>query len=146
VILGCRLGENVFSGFTSTCWNGPFIVYQILLTPQNSSQLYGIKAMEEIVLTFTIESIDFPRDGVRKIMAGYAPSDGSENWIYGMKKGLEFISDPANVISEANIFKLYETAGGEFLPEEDTLLPGVCQTLKLVSIGQLVFVVAGDVI
>ena len=33
---------------------------KILLTPQNSTQLYGIKAMEdEIISTFTIENIDF---------------------------------------------------------------------------------------
>ena len=98
---------------------------KILLTPQNSSQLYGTKAMEEeIISTFTIENIDFSRDSVRKIMAGYAPSDESENRIYGMKKGLEFISDPTHTMAEENIFRLYETAVGAFLPEEDKLLPG----------------------
>ena len=98
---------------------------KILLTPQNSTQLYSIKAMEdEIISTFTIENIDFSRDSVRKIMAGYAPGDESENRIYGMKKGLEFISDPAHAITEENIFKLYEIAVGAFLPEEDRLLPG----------------------
>ena len=98
---------------------------KVLLTPQNSKQLYGIKAMEdEIISSFTIENIDFSRDSVRKIMAGYAPSDESESRIYGMKKGLEFISDPAHAITEENIFKLYETAVGAFLPEEDRLLPG----------------------
>ena len=98
---------------------------KILLTPQNSSQLYGTKAMEEeIISTFTIENIDFSRDSVRKIMAGYAPSDESENRIYGMKKGLEFISNPAHTMTEENIFRLYETAVGEYLPEEDKLLPG----------------------
>lgn len=98
---------------------------KILLTPQNSSRLYGTKAMEEeIISTFTIENIDFSRDSVRKIMAGYAPSDESENRIYGMKKGLEFISDPTHTMTEENIFRLYETAVGEFLSEEDKLLPG----------------------
>lgn len=98
---------------------------KILLTPQSSTQLYGIKAMEdEIISTFTIENIDFSRDSVRKIMAGYAPSDESENRIYGMKKGLEFISNPANTITEDNIYQLYELAVGSFLPEEDRLLPG----------------------
>ena len=98
---------------------------KILLTPQNSSQLYGTKAMEEeIISTFTIENIDFSRDSIRKIMAGYAPNDESENRIYGMKKGLEFISDPTHTMTEENIFRLYETAVGAFLPEEDKLLPG----------------------
>lgn len=97
---------------------------KILLTAQNSSQLYGVKAMEEeIISTFTIESIDFSRDSVRRILAGYAPSDENENRIYGMKKGLEFISDTANTITEENIFKLYELTIAPFLPEEDRLLP-----------------------
>ena len=100
-------------------------VVKVLLTPQSRTKLYGIKAMEdEIISTFTIENIDFSRDSVRKIMAGYAPSDESENRIYGMKKGLEFISDPCHKITEETIFRLYETAVGPFLPEEDKLLPG----------------------
>lgn len=98
---------------------------KILLTPQNSTQLFGVKAMEEeIISTFTIENIDFSRASVRKIMAGYAPSNESECCIYGMKKGLEFISSSSNKITEENIFHLYETAVGAFLPEEDKLLPG----------------------
>ena len=64
---------------------------KVLLTPQNSTQLYGVKAMEEeIVSTFTIEQVDFTRDSVRKILSGLAPTDESENRIFGMKKGLEF--------------------------------------------------------
>lgn len=98
---------------------------RILLTPQSSSQLYGAKAMEEeIISTFTIEQVDFSRDSVRKILSGFAPADESENLIYGMKKGLEFISDPANRITEASIHQLYETAIGAYLPEEDRLRPG----------------------
>ena len=77
---------------------------RILLTPQSSTQLYGAKAMEEeIISTFTIEQVDFSRDSVRKILSGFAPADESENRIYGMKKGLEFISDPANRITEASM-------------------------------------------
>lgn len=98
---------------------------KVLLTPQNSTQLYGIKAMEEeIISTFTIENIDFSRDSVRKIMAGYAPADENENRIYGMKKGLEFISDRSHKITAENIFRLYQMSIGEFLPEEDRLLSG----------------------
>ena len=98
---------------------------RILLTPQSSTQLYGAKAMEEeIISTFTIEQVDFSRDSVRNILSGFAPADESENRIYGMKKGLEFISDPANRIAEASIHQLYETAIGAYLPEEDRLRPG----------------------
>ena len=96
-----------------------------LLTPQRSAGQYGIKAMEEeIASTLTIENIDFSRDSVRKILKGFAPSDDSEKRIYGMKKGLEFISNMENKISEENIYKLYMLTMGEMLPEEDRLLPG----------------------
>ena len=98
---------------------------KVLLTPQNCTQLYGVKAMEEeIVSSFTIEQVDFTRDSVRKILSGLAPTDESENRIFGMKKGLEFISDPANQITEESIHQLYEMAVGPYLPEEDRLLPG----------------------
>ena len=98
---------------------------KVLLTPQNSTQLYGVKAMEEeIVSTFNIEQVDFTRDSVRKILSGLAPTDESENRIWGMKKGLEFISDPANQITEETIHHLYEMTIGAYLPEEDRLLPG----------------------
>ena len=60
---------------------------KVLLTPQNSTQLYGVKAMEEeIVSTFTIEQVDFTRDSVRKILSGLALTDESESRIFGMKK------------------------------------------------------------
>ena len=72
---------------------------RVLLTPQDSSQPYGIKAMEEeIVSTLSIEQIDTSRDSVRKILSGYAPANESEKRIYAMKKGLEFIVDPAHQI------------------------------------------------
>ena len=98
---------------------------KVLLTPQNSMQLYGVKAMEEeIVSTFTIEQVDFTRDSVRKILSGLASADENESRIFGMKKGLEFISDLGNQITEASIHRLYEMAIGAYLPEEDRLLPG----------------------
>ena len=98
---------------------------RILLTPQSSSQLYGIKAMEdEIIATLTIEQIDTSRDSVRKILAGYAPMDTAENRIYGMKKGLEFIADPSHRINTENLRQLYDLTIGAFLPEEDRLMPG----------------------
>ena len=98
---------------------------KILLAPQNRGAPFGLKAMEdEIASSLTIEDIDFTRDSVRKIMTGYAPSDESEERIYGMKKGLEFISDPANRITEENIHALYQLSIGDFLPVSDRLRPG----------------------
>lgn len=98
---------------------------KILLTPQNSVQLYGTQAMErEILSTFTIEQIDTSRSSVRRILSGYAPTNEREQRIYGMKRGLEFIADPNNKISEETIYQLYQMVIGAFLPEEDQLLPG----------------------
>lgn len=131
------LGTGFYKTIPLKDFNGVKLVYlesvtqvrlsaaKVLLTPQASTQLYGVKAMEEeIISTFTIEQIDTSRDSIRKILSGYAPSNESENRIYGMKKGLEFISDPANKISEETIYQLYELTIGAFLPEEDRLLPG----------------------
>lgn len=99
---------------------------KLLLTPQSSNEAFGLKAMEdEIASSLTIESIDFSRDSVRKILRGYAPADESENRIFGMKKGLEFISDPDNEITVDNIHTLYDIAIGQYLPENDKLKPGV---------------------
>ena len=131
------LGTGFYKAMPLKDFNGEKLVYldsvaqvqlsaaKVLLTPQSSSQVYGRKAMEkEILSTFTIEQIDTSRDSVRKILSGYAPANESENRISGMKKGLEFISDPNNKISQENIHQLYEITIGAFLPEADRLLPG----------------------
>lgn len=98
---------------------------KVLLTPQNSAELFGRKAMEnEIASTLTIEHVNFQRDSVRRILSGAAPADDSENRIYGMKKGLEFISDPQNTITEASLHTLYKLAVDDYLPTEDRLAPG----------------------
>lgn len=98
---------------------------KLLLTPHSSQGGFGLQAMEdEITSTLTIESIDFSRDSVRKILQGYAPCDEQENRIYGMKKGLEFIADPSNAITEENIFALYDIAIGQYLDAGDKLNAG----------------------
>lgn len=97
---------------------------KLLLNPQKGGS-FGLKAMEdEIVSTLIIEQIDTSRDSVRKILSGYAPADEEENRIFGMKKGLEFIAEPTNWITEENIHRLYQMTVEEFLPTEDRLLPG----------------------
>lgn len=98
---------------------------KLLLTPQAASENFGLKAMEdEIASSLTIESINFSRDSVRKILRGQAPVDESENRIYGMKKGLDYISNSANLISEENIYQLYDLAIGRYLSEDEKLKPG----------------------
>ena len=99
--------------------------YKTLLSPQNAAGTYGLKAMEdEIHSTLTIENINSSRDSIRRILSGYAPKDEEENRIYGMKHGLEFIGDSANKITEESIFKLYTLTVGDFLDDDDKLLPG----------------------
>lgn len=103
----------------------PLSAARVLLTPQQSTRLYGTKAMEdEILSTFRIEQIDTSRESVRRILSGQAPKDDEEHRICGMKQGLEFIADRSHAITEENLFRLYQMTIGDFLPEEDRLLPG----------------------
>jgi len=99
--------------------------YRILFSPQHSTGKFGLKAMEEeIHSSLTIENIRSSRDSIRKILGGFAPKNEMENRIFGMKKGLEFISDATNKITEENIFKLYMMVVGDFLEEGDRLATG----------------------
>ncbi len=97
----------------------------VKLLLQSQDQHYGIKAAEdEIVATSAIESIDFSRDSVRKILKGMAPKDEQENRILGIKHGLEFIADTTNKITEENLYKLYMMTVGDFLTDDDKLAEG----------------------
>ena len=97
----------------------------VKLLLQSQDQHYGFKAAEdEIVATSAIESIDFSRDSVRKILKGMAPKDEQENRIMGLKSGLEFIADTANKITEENLYKLYMMTVGNFLTGDDILKKG----------------------
>ena len=69
-----------------------------------------------------IESIDFSRDSVCRILKGMAPKDEQENRIFGIKHELEFITDTANNITEENLYKLYMMTVGDFLTGDDKLL------------------------
>lgn len=92
---------------------------------QNQSGLYSAKSLEtEIIATSAIENIDFSRDSVRSILSGQASKNEEEKRIEGLKKGLEFISDPGNKITEENIYKLYKMAIGKYLDEENQLKAG----------------------
>ena len=96
---------------------------KLLLQPQD--QRYGLKAAEdEIVATSAIESIDFSRDSVRRILKGMAPKDEQESRIIGLKSGLEFIADPAHEITEENLHRLYLMAVNDFLPDDLKLAKG----------------------
>ena len=97
----------------------------VKLLLKNQDKHYGIKAAEdEIIATSAIESIDFSRDSVRNILKGFAPKDEQEDRIMGLKKGLEFIADTANKITEENLYKLYMMSVGDFLDDENKLKDG----------------------
>lgn len=96
---------------------------KLLILPQ--SEIYGIEAMEtEVYSTLAIESIDSSRESIRKIFKGYAPDGHQENRIYSMKKGLEFIGNKNNKITEENIYQLYQITIADFLDEDSRLMPG----------------------
>lgn len=95
-----------------------------LLSVPASNQSFGLQAMtEEIHATFQIESIRSSRNSIRHILNGYAPRNEEESRIYGMKRGLDFIADRQNVITEENLHQLYQISSGDYLPDEDRLLP-----------------------
>ncbi len=97
-------------------------VMKKLLAANTSKALFGLKAMEEeIDSTLQIENIQSSRESVCKILQGFAPDGEEENRIYGMKKGLDFISDPANKITEENLYHLYMLSVGDFLDGDDKL-------------------------
>lgn len=79
---------------------------------------------EEIYYSLEIENIDTSRESVRRILAGYAPKDASEERIYGMKQGMQFISDYHNEINEENLYKLYRMTIGNYLEPENRLPDG----------------------
>lgn len=94
-----------------------------LMTYHDSA--YNSKVIEnEIISTAEIEKIDFNRDSVRSILKGHAPKDEEEKRIFGLKLGFDFISDKGNRITEENIYRLYMMTVGNFLDEENSLLPG----------------------
>lgn len=72
-------------------------------------------AEDEIYYSLEIENIDTSRESVRRILAGYAPQDASEERIYGMKQGMQFISDYHNEINEENLYRLYQMTIGNYL-------------------------------
>lgn len=97
----------------------------VKLLLKNQSNYYGVKTAEdEIVATSAIENIDFSRDSVRNILKGYAPKNDQESRILGIKKGLEFIADTSNKITEENLHKLYMMTVGDFLEGDDRLNDG----------------------
>ena len=90
-----------------------------------ANEKYGLEAMEqEIVSTLSIEAIDTTRDSVRRMLNGGAPENSNENKAFGIKRGLDFISDISNIINEENLYRLYMLSVGEFLNDQDRVPKG----------------------
>ncbi len=107
----------------------------VKLLLKNRNNYYGVKTAEdEIVATSAIENIDFSRDSVRNILKGYAPKNDQESRIFGIKKGLEFIADTSNKITEENLYWLYMMTVGDFLEGDDRLNDGEFYRHDTVSI------------
>lgn len=95
---------------------------KLLAAQQTVKEAYGIKAMgEEIYSSLEIENILSTRDSIRKILGGRAPAGEAEKRVYGMKLGVEFISDTRNKITEDNLNRLYNMAAGDFVDDENKL-------------------------
>ena len=128
------LAENVFEPLPLMDFHGKNVVYsptQIRVVSQTTKALmysysgekYGMSAMEdEIIATLSIEKIDTKRESVRRILEGFAPSTADEEKAYGIKIGLDFISDPSHKMTAENLRTLYELAINRFL-DSDTQLP-----------------------
>ena len=101
-----------------------------LLSVPAESQLFGVQAMtEELHATLQIENIHSTRSSIRHILNGNAPRNEEENRIYGMKRGLDFIADQQNDITEENLHRLYQISTGEYLSAKDKLLPQAMKQL-----------------
>lgn len=69
----------------------------------------------EISSSLALENIHVPSDNVEQIIRGEAPEGEAEVRAFGMKNGLEFISDTDNKITSQNISNLYQLAIGDYL-------------------------------
>ena len=99
-------------------------VYKVLISG-NDSKNYSIEKMEnEIHSTLKIENIHSDRNSIRNILKGATPKNNDENKIYGIKKGLDFISEKSNIISKENLYRLYMESIGFYLEDENKLLEG----------------------
>lgn len=79
---------------------------------------------EEIYHSLRIEQIATSRERVHKIYNGAIPINDEEKLIVGMEKGLAFIQDQRNSISEENLNTLYQLSIAPFLSAENALAKG----------------------
>lgn len=96
-------------------------VYKTLLIKEFSKSMIESSMENEIENTLKIESINSSKNSIRNIVNGLAPKSEEENKIYGIKKGLDFVSDKTNIINEENLYKLYCIAINDYLDNDSKL-------------------------
>lgn len=91
-----------------------------------SEELYIVSQSieEEIYHSLRIEQIATSRESIHKIYNGEIPISDEEKRIAGMEKGLAFIQDQRNSITEENLYALYQLCIAPFLPAENALAKG----------------------
>lgn len=69
-----------------------------------------------------MENIETSRDSVSNILMGNMPRNETEEKIYGLKRGYEYIGDSENRINEESIHELYQLSINKYL-DDDSKLP-----------------------
>lgn len=113
--------NNNFLVFCPALVNISDSAYQFLLSSEN---LKVSNLEQEIKGTLDIENIESTRNSIRNIIKGYAPQNSNENKIYGIKKGLDFISNKQNKINKENLYKLYNIVMDNNLENNEHLIEG----------------------
>lgn len=96
--------------------------YKSLLSNNISQTKNIIKIADEIKGTLEIENIESSRNSIRNILKGFAPKNSNENKIYGIKKGIDFISDKNNNITKENLYILYTLVMAGNLEKNELLI------------------------
>lgn len=102
----------------------PADMLRLLLTPQRSGQVYGARAMEEeICALLTLENLEFNPEHARMMVRGMRVTSIMDKRMKALKKGMEFISEPKNKITEKRINVIYQIVVQPFATAEEQLLP-----------------------
>lgn len=103
--------------YNINCINLSDEIYKTLLFSKPNNQPINIME-DEIESTLKIENVYSNRDSIKKIVAGFAPTNKDEDVIYGIKKGLDFIVNQDNKITEESLYELYMLAIDNYLDSE----------------------------
>lgn len=113
----------------------PADMLRLLLTPQRSGQVYGARAIEEeICALLTLEDLEFNPEHARMMVRGMRVTSAMDKRMKALKKGMEFIGEPKNKITEKRINVIYQMVVQPFAAAEEQLLPK--QYYRHKNIGQ----------